>query len=235
MAFCESLAQRSPQRLSVARAPSITESISASSWTRGVTRPSCSPTRKTSCPAPCPFSMPRSTRPGVQSATPIRDMTRPIDRFAPAIPATIGSGQQFCAETTAPAGPAWRRASWVAHAVSYDLHGDERELEVPGQPRGLVEMDGAGAGVERIVRAVDGEAVPPDRLHLLSPRIDQGDVVAGSREEWRRDSSRSLPRRRTAVASSWVPPRRFTRPRETSSGLRLAPAVAIGPRQVARV
>ena len=118
MAFCESLAQRSPQRLSVARAPSITESISASAWTRGVIRPSCSPTRNTSCPAPCPFSKPRSTRPGFQRATPIFDMTSPTARVAPATPATIGSGQQFCAETTAPAGAAWRSASWVAQAVS---------------------------------------------------------------------------------------------------------------------
>ena len=118
MAFWESLAQRSPQRLSVARAPSITESIRASASTRGVIRPSCSPARNTSCPAPCPFSTPRSTRPGVHSATPIFDMTSPTDRVAPAMLATIGSGQQFCADTTVPAGAAWRRASWVAQAVS---------------------------------------------------------------------------------------------------------------------
>ena len=118
MAFWESLAQRSPQRLSVARAPSITESIRASSSTRGVIRPSCSPALNTSWPAPCPFSTPRSTWPGVQSATPIFDITRPTDRPAPAMPATIGSGQQFCADTTAAAGAAWRTASWVAQAVS---------------------------------------------------------------------------------------------------------------------
>ena len=45
-------------------------------------------------------------------------MTSPTDRVAPAMLATIGSGQQFCADTTAPAGAAWRRASWVAQAVS---------------------------------------------------------------------------------------------------------------------
>ena len=100
MAFWQSLAQRSPQRLSVARAPSITESMSASSRMRGVMRPSCSPTRKTSWPAARPCSTPRSTCPGVQSATPILDMTSPTARAEPATAATTGSGQQFCADTT---------------------------------------------------------------------------------------------------------------------------------------
>ena len=100
MAFCESLAQRSPQRLSVALAPSMTESISASSVTRGVMRPSCSPGRKTSWPLPSPFSIPRSTCPGFQRATPILDMMSPTERPAPATSAIMGSGQQFCDETT---------------------------------------------------------------------------------------------------------------------------------------
>src|SRR5919108_476323 len=84
MALAQSFAQRSPQRLSVASAPSTTESISASSFVRAVMRPSCSPARKTSCPLPAPFSMPRSTCPGVQRATPIFDITRPTARSAPA-------------------------------------------------------------------------------------------------------------------------------------------------------
>ena len=51
-------------------------------------------------------------------ATPIFDITRPTARAAPATLATIGSGQQFCADTTVAAGDPWRTASWVAHAVS---------------------------------------------------------------------------------------------------------------------
>jgi len=62
--------------------------------------------------------MPRSTCPGVHSATPIFDMTRPRQRSAPATEAAIGSGQQFCEATITPPGPTWRSASWVAHAVS---------------------------------------------------------------------------------------------------------------------
>ena len=100
IAFAQSFAHRSPQRLSVTWAPSITESIAASAVARGVTRPSCSPARKTSCPLPWPRSRPRSTRPGFQRATPILDITSPTAREAPAIAATTGSGQQFCAATT---------------------------------------------------------------------------------------------------------------------------------------
>ena len=59
--LAQSLDQRSPQRFSVTCEPSTTASISASSCARFVTRPSCSPTRKTSWPRPVPFSMPRST------------------------------------------------------------------------------------------------------------------------------------------------------------------------------
>ena len=100
MAFAQSFAHRSPQRLSVTWAPSTTESSSASSRARGVRRPSCSPTRKTSWPVPRLRPRPRSTWPGVQSATPIFDMTSPTAREAPATAATVGSGQQFCAATT---------------------------------------------------------------------------------------------------------------------------------------
>ena len=100
MQLAHSLDQRSPQRLSVGRAPSTTLMISASSETRGVMRPSCSPARKTSWPAPWPRSMPRSTWPAFQRATPILDMIRPTARSAPAMEATMGSFQQFCAETT---------------------------------------------------------------------------------------------------------------------------------------
>jgi hypothetical protein len=97
--LAQSFDQRSPQRLSVTREPSITLSISASSLARAVIRPSCSPTRKTSWPVPWPFSAPRSTWPGFQSATPIFDMTSPSEREAPATEATIGSGQQFSEAT----------------------------------------------------------------------------------------------------------------------------------------
>jgi len=86
--------------LSVACEPSMTERISASSFTRGVTRPSCSPARKTSWPDDEPRSAPRSTSPGFHSATPIFDITRPTARCGPAMEATTGSFQQFCAETT---------------------------------------------------------------------------------------------------------------------------------------
>jgi hypothetical protein len=99
MQFAQSLDQRSPHRLSVGRAPSTTLMMSASSVTRSVMRPSCSPARNTSCPAPWPFSMPRSTWPGFQRATPIFDMMSPTERSAPAMLATIGSFQQFWAET----------------------------------------------------------------------------------------------------------------------------------------
>ena len=78
----------------------MTESILASASTRGVILPSCSPARNTSCPEPLPFSAPRSTRPGSQSATAILDMTSPTERSGPAMAATTGSFQQFCAETT---------------------------------------------------------------------------------------------------------------------------------------
>ena len=44
--------------------------------------------------------MPRSTSPAFQSATPILDMMSPTERSAPAMEATMGSFQQFWAETT---------------------------------------------------------------------------------------------------------------------------------------
>jgi hypothetical protein len=100
MALAQSFDQRSPQRLSVACAPSIADSISASAFTRGEMRPSCSPARKTSWPEAAPRSAPRSTSPGFHSATPIFDMTSPTARSAPAMAATTGSFQQFWAETT---------------------------------------------------------------------------------------------------------------------------------------
>src|SRR5262249_38108575 len=52
VAFAQSLAQRSPQRLSVTSEPSTTLSISATSLARAVILPSCSPTRNTSWPVP---------------------------------------------------------------------------------------------------------------------------------------------------------------------------------------
>ena len=116
--LAQSFDQRSPQRLSVARAPSMTVSISATSLARAVTRPSCSPTRKTSCPVPWPFSAPRSTWPGFHSATPIFDMMSPSEREGPATDATIGSGQQFSEATMKPSGLMCRSATWAAHAVS---------------------------------------------------------------------------------------------------------------------
>ena len=67
---------------------------------RFVIVPSCSPARKTSWPLLPPFSIPRSTFPGVHSATPIFDITSPTERWAPATEATIGSGQQFSDATT---------------------------------------------------------------------------------------------------------------------------------------
>ena len=100
IAFAESLHQRSPQRLSVAKLPSTAFMISASSVTRGVIRLSCSPARNTSWPLLPPFSIPRWTSPGFHSATPIFDITRPTDRSLPATDATIGSGQQFSEATT---------------------------------------------------------------------------------------------------------------------------------------
>ncbi len=78
----------------------MTERIPARDSTRGVMRPSCSPARKTSCPEALPFSVPRSTSPDFQRATEILDMTRPTARETPATAATVGSFQQFWAETT---------------------------------------------------------------------------------------------------------------------------------------
>ena len=48
----------------------------------------------------------------------IFDMMSPMDRAGPATEATIGSTQQFWAETTKPFVDRWRRASCVAQAVS---------------------------------------------------------------------------------------------------------------------
>ena len=100
MELAQSFDQRSPHRLSVVSEPSTTFSISATSCARGVIRPSCSPARKTSWPLLPPRSMPRSTSPGRQHATPIFDMMSPIERLAPATAATRGSGQQFWEDTT---------------------------------------------------------------------------------------------------------------------------------------
>ena len=60
------------------------------------------------------------------------------------------------------------------------LHRDEGELEVPRQARGLVEVHGGWPDDEGIVRTLDVEPVTPDRLDLLGPRIDEGDVMAGA-------------------------------------------------------
>src|SRR5262249_28526596 len=63
-----------------------------------------------------------------------------------------------------------------------NLHRDEGELEVPRQARRLVEVHGGRPGDEGIVRALDVKTVAPDRLDLLGPRIDEGDVVSGAGE-----------------------------------------------------
>src|SRR5215469_2607818 len=44
-------------------------------------------------------------------------------------------------------------------------------------------MHRLGTGLEGIVRSRHGDTLLPDGLHLLGPRIDDGDVVAGAREK----------------------------------------------------
>ena len=63
------------------------------------------------------------------------------------------------------------------------LHRDHREVEVLGQPRRLVEVHRLRARRERVVRPRHRDAARVDGVDLLGPRVDEGQVVAGPRQE----------------------------------------------------
>ena len=63
------------------------------------------------------------------------------------------------------------------------FHGHDGEIEVLAEALRLVDVEGPGAGLEGIVRPAEGDAATADRLHLLRPGIDQGDVVLRPGEE----------------------------------------------------
>ena len=183
MALEQSFDQRSPQRLSVAWAPSTTDSISASSFTRAEMRPSCSPARKTSWPEDDPRSAPRSTSPGFHSATPIFDMTSPTARSAPAIAATTRIVPAVLRGDDVPPRPQVAGGERGGPRRVVGLHGDDGDVEVGGQARRLVQVHGLRPRRERVVRPGDGDAARVDRVDLLGPRVDERHVVTGAREE----------------------------------------------------
>ena len=183
IAFWQSLDQRSPQRLSVACAPSITESISASSVTRGVMRPSCSPG------AEDVVALARAAlHPALDlSGLPHRHADLRHDEAHRAIGAGHGGHARI--------GPAVLRRDHVAARRQVTqpelggplrvvhLHGHEGDVEVAGQLLRLVQVHRLRAGHERVVRARHGDAARVDGVHLLGPGVDQRHVVAGAREE----------------------------------------------------
>ena len=98
MPFCESFDQRSPHRLVVAFALSITLNISTSSSTRFVTVPCTSPMRKTVCLSP-PFAAVRRMRATSYMSTEMTEATMPMLLPQPTMPAIFSSLKQFCSDT----------------------------------------------------------------------------------------------------------------------------------------
>src|SRR5678815_964440 len=140
MQLAQSFDHRSPHRLSVGRAPSITLMISARAVTRSVIFPSCSPARNTSWPAPEPFSMPRPTSPAFQSATPILGMMSPTERSAPRdgghdgiVPAVLGRDHVALRLQVGQGHPGGPRGV-------VGLHRDEGDVEVGVQALQLVDV-----------------------------------------------------------------------------------------------
>src|SRR5262249_8753827 len=63
------------------------------------------------------------------------------------------------------------------------LHRHEGDVEVGAEPLSLVNVERRRPRLEGLVRPGDLEALLADRLDLLGPGVDQGDVVAGPGQE----------------------------------------------------
>jgi hypothetical protein len=63
------------------------------------------------------------------------------------------------------------------------LHRDEPDVEIGAEPLQLVHVDRDRLGLEGIVRPADRDTLTLQNFDLLGPRIHQGDLVAGPREE----------------------------------------------------
>src|SRR4029450_11521483 len=156
--------------LSVTGVSSTTLSSAASSRTRGVMRPSSSPSTK----APWP---PWRMRPGAaQSAA---QLTRqPTVRSAPTACAISSSLRPFCSETIVPA--AARRGARTARASAlwWLLTARRTRERSPPSQSGVTAPPSARAHA----LALDGEPVAVDRFDVLSETVHQEHVVSGARQ-----------------------------------------------------
>ena len=95
------LDQRSPISVVVTFELSTLARISDTFSTRGVTLPSNSPARNTTCSLPPSFTL-RRTAPGSHMETEIEDAMQPTVRSRPTTPAMVPSLMPFCRLTMKP-------------------------------------------------------------------------------------------------------------------------------------